>query len=264
MIALFDSGVGGLHLLETFRKRLPNHDFLYLADNARCPYGNHGLEAITKFTEQGVRFLIEQGATSIVFACNTVCAAALPYIQKKYGDSVMIFGIIEPIVDYVLSQEKLTRVGVIATRATIYSNMYEESFHKKNKDVQIVSKACPLLVPLIEEDFTDHPITKKILKYYLKPVKDHNVDTLILGCTHYFAAEKHIKRVMGKRVVVPPITDMIAETFAEQLQSTPETSKQGSLTVYCTDPTDHFAEIGERIIGAPFTPETTDLDAYEI
>lgn len=225
MIALFDSGYGGLTVLKPILELMPQYDYIYLGDNARAPYGNHSAETIGAFSEQAVEYLFSRGATLIIFACNTASSAALRDVQQKYLNGKdeknrKILGVLIPVAERAAKFSK--RVGVVGTRATINSRAYENEIAKINSEISVNSQACPLLVPLIEEGWHHKPEAISVLKKYLRPLKSKNLDTLILGCTHYPLMEKHFKRVMGKKVQILTSGQITAESLQEYLKRHPE------------------------------------------
>lgn len=246
MIGIFDSGYGGLTIMKEIVKALPQYDYLYLGDNARAPYGNHSKETVTKFSEEAVKFLFEKGCNLIIFACFTASALALRELQEKYLRNPKsqfkerkILGVIRPIAERAVHETKSGHVGVVGTRATINSRTFDVELAKEWKrygvtprqargdiSLRLTSQACPLLVPLIEEHWHMKPEAKMILKKYLRPVKSHNVDTLILGCTHYPLMMEDFKAFMGKRVKVLNSGEIVAHSLADYLTRHPEIEKQ--------------------------------------
>ncbi len=231
MIAVFDSGYGGLTVLKPIMDLLPEYDYLYLGDNARAPYGNHNKENIVKFSTQAVDYLFSRGAKLIIFACNTTSSVALRPIQQTYlkGNDEKerkILGVLIPVAEAATALSKKKRIGVVGTKATINSKAYEREIHKLDKNVTVFEQACPLLVPLIEEDFHNKPEAISILKKYLHPIKSKNIDTLILGCTHYPLMKSHFKRIMGKKVSVLSSGEITAKSLKEYLERHPEIEKK--------------------------------------
>ncbi len=251
MIALFDSGYGGLTVLKPVLKELPQYDYIYLGDNARAPYGVHSTEKITEFSEQAVKYLFEKGAKLIIFACNTASAAALAGLQKKYcKDGKKILGVLIPVAEEAARISTKSKVGVIGTKATVYSKAYQTEIQKIDPEIKVIQKACPLLVPLIEEGWHNKPEAISILKKYLRPLKTNNIDTLILGCTHYPFMIKHIKRFMGKRVKTLHSGEITAKSLKNYLARHPEIesklSKNKSRTYLTTDSPTEFMRFAEK------------------
>lgn len=231
MIALFDSGYGGLTVLKPIMELLPEYDYLYLGDSGRAPYGNHSPETIKQFCEEAVEYLFKKGAGVIIFACNTASSVGLRHVQEKYlkGKNEKhrkILGVLIPVAEEALEVSKNSRVGVIGTKATINSRAYEREIHKINPKIKVISQACPLLVPFIEEDWHHKPEAISVLKKYLRPIKSSNIDTLILGCTHYPLMMKHVKRIMGKKVKVLASGEITAKKLKDYLQKHGEIEKK--------------------------------------
>ena len=197
-IAIFDSGIGGLTVVKEVIEQLPLENIVYLGDTARVPYGSRDPETIMHFSLQMLKFLIQENPKAIVVACNTITAICLDAIQDI--SPVPVIGIIEPTINYALQKTKSGHIGVIGTRATVKSGVYEQQIHSKHFDTALTTQACPLFVPLVEEDWVDHPATKLIVKEYLQPFKNTTVDTFILGCTHYPILSGIISDVLGPNV----------------------------------------------------------------
>lgn len=262
MIALFDSGYGGLTVLKPILKALPEYDYLYLGDSARVPYGNRSPEMIKKFTEEAVEYLFKRGAKVIIIACNAVSSVALRHVQQKYLKGAAehdrkILGVVIPMAEEVVKVTKNGRVGLIGTRATVNSKVYDKEIAKlctpHARSIKLYSEATPLLVPLIEEDYHKEPEAITILKKYLRPLKSYNIDTLILGCTHYPLMLKAIERTMGKKVKVLQSGDITAKSLKNYLVRHPEIesklTKGKSLTILTTDDPAKFKTFTEKHFG---------------
>ncbi len=180
MIGIFDSGVGGLTLVKKLLKLVPDVDFNYLGDTARIPYGTRSQETVQRYSVECTDFLLEKGCNVIVVACNSATSQALPFLQKKYKD-VPILGVIVPGVEEALKVTKNRKIGVVGTTGTINSGSYERELKKLNPDIQVFNKSCPLLVPLTEEGWGEHNITRKVVLTYLRSLKEVGIDTMILG-----------------------------------------------------------------------------------
>lgn len=258
MIAIFDSGYGGLTVFKPIMEMMPEYDYLYLGDNARTPYGNNSPENIKLFTEQAIEFLFKQGAKLIIVACNTASSVALRDVQEKYlkgkkEKDRKILGVLIPVAEKAISVTKNKRVGVVGTKATISSGHYDAEIHKLDKKVQVYSKACPLLVPFIEEDWHDKPEAKSVLRKYLRSIKSCNPDVLILGCTHYPLMIKDFKRMMGKNVKVLESGPITAESLKDYLKRHPEIesklTKNKQREFLTTDDPARFKEFVEKHFG---------------
>lgn len=233
MIGIFDSGYGGLTVMKEIVKALPQYNYVYLGDNARTPYGNRSKETVTEFTDQAVQFLFERGAKLIILACFTASSMALRELQEKYLRNPKskykdrkILGVVRPVVEEAARVSKKGRIGVVGTRGTIASGSFEIELKQLRQGITVVGKACPLLVPLIEEHWHTKPEARMILKKYLHPLKSQNLDTLILGCTHYPLMIKDFKKYMGKRVNVLNSGEIVAKSLSEYLSRHSEIEKE--------------------------------------
>ncbi len=253
MIGVFDSGYGGLTILKALAEKLPQHDYLYLGDNARYPYGNRSKGTVIKFTDQAVEYLFKQGCKLIIIACFTASSLALREMQEKYlrnpespWKDRKILGVLLPVVEKAVVLSKKRRIGVAATRGTIASKSFDAELKKLSPEVTVFSQACPLLVPLVEERHHTKPEARMILKKYLRPLKSKNPDVLILGCTHYPFLFKDFKRMMGSRVKIVNPPAIVAESLAAYLQRHPEIEKQlshgGKRIFQTTDASERFTE----------------------
>jgi len=257
MIGIFDSGFGGLTVLKEFLKLLPDYDYIYLGDNARAPYGNKSDEVIYEYAKQAVDFLFKAGCEIVIIACHTASSKALRKIQQEYLPKAYpdkrVLGVVVPMVEEAVKLSRYHKLGVIGTSATISSGVYKKELEKLRSDLQIFEQACPLLVPLVEEGWTDKPETKMILKKYLRSLKVKEIDTLILGCTHYPLLLKDIARIMGKNVKIVNPAQAAAEKFIMYLNKHKDLEnklgKNGKLVFYTTDNAVKFKELGRRFLG---------------
>lgn len=199
-IGVFDSGIGGLTVAREIMRQMPNEKIIYFGDTARVPYGNKSQETVTRFSEQIVRFLNTFQVKTIVVACNTASAYALDTLEKE--SQIPIIGVVKPGAKAAVEATRNGRIGVIATAATIGSKIYSKYITELNSDVTIHGKACPLFVPLVEEGLWDDPVTNEIARRYLAELIDIDIDTLILGCTHYPLIRTALGRIMGDRVTL--------------------------------------------------------------
>ncbi len=235
MIALFDSGFGGLTVLKPIMRDFPNYDYLYLGDNARAPYGNHSEETIIEYSRQAVKYLFSRGAKLIIFACNTASAVALRKVQEEFlngkeEEERKILGVIMPVSEKISSLKNGSRVAVVATRATIKSEAYQKEVLELNPSINLYTKACPLLVPLIEENWHKTKEARQILKKYLKPLKSANVEHLVLSCTHYKFMEDDFRRIMGKKVKIYEAGEITSQSLKDYLIRHPEIESKISRT----------------------------------
>lgn len=213
MIGVFDSGIGGLTVLRWFLKELPEYDYVYIGDNARAPYGNRSAETVYEYTRQEVEYLFNSGVQLVIVACNTASSLALRKLQQEWMPQHFpdrrILGVLIPLVENALQTTKSGRIGVVGTRGTISSGAVTREFEKRKPMVrpdlarmEIFSAACPLLVPLTEEGWMKHSETKRIMRHYLRELKQKNIDTLLLACTHYPLLYNQFCTIMGKKVKV--------------------------------------------------------------
>lgn len=197
-IGVFDSGVGGLTVVREIMRQIPKERIVYFGDTARVPYGSKSKETVTRYSEQIVRFLETQQVKAIVIACNTASAYALEEIEKKV--KIPMLGVVKPGAKTAAEVTRNGKIGVIATQGTIESKIYGKYIQKLKKESQVIGKACPLFVPLVEEGLLEDPVTDEISQRYLSVLIDSGIDTLILGCTHYPLIRKTIGKVMGEQV----------------------------------------------------------------
>lgn len=199
-IGVFDSGVGGLTVVREIMRQIPNEKIVYFGDTARVPYGSKSKETVTRFSEQIVRFLRTFQVKTIVVACNTASAYALDKLESDID--IPIIGVLKPGARAAMEATGNGRIGVIATEATIGSGMYNKYIEELNPDVTIYGKACPLFCPLIEEGLWEDPVTDEIARRYLTELIDIDIDTLILGCTHYPLIRSTLGRIAGEKVTL--------------------------------------------------------------
>jgi len=255
MIGVFDSGFGGLTIFKEIEKRLSQYDYIYLGDNARTPYGNHSQKVIYEYTKQAIDYLFNQGCSLIILACNTASAEALPKIQQEYlkyyypGKNVL--GVIRPLAEEAIKITKNGNIGVIGTRSTIESASYIKELKEQDKDINVIQKACPLLVPLIEESYENEPETKSILEKYLKTLKESNIDTVILGCTHYGWLQNLIQELLGKDINVMDSGKVVAFKLEEYLKKHKEIVKEGDgKRIFLTTDSDRkFNKAAKKFLG---------------
>ncbi|MBV9492498.1 MAG: glutamate racemase [Verrucomicrobia bacterium] len=199
-IGVFDSGIGGLTVVRALRELLPEEDIFYLGDTARLPYGGKDRATIERYSLEIAGLLLAENVKMIVVACNTASALALPRLQQVLRIPVM--GVIVPGARAAIEKTRIGKIGVLATRATVASAAYERAIAAFEAGVEVISQACPLLVPLIEEAWLDDPVTREVLERYLGPLLAAGVDTLVLGCTHYPLLEPLIAEVAGPEVTL--------------------------------------------------------------
>ena len=209
MIGIFDSGVGGMTVARAVEQLLPNYPLLYLGDIARTPYGTKSARTIIDYSIDNTRFLLDNGAKLIIIACNTASSVATDRLRQEFN--IPIIEVISPAVEQALMYSRKGRIGIIGTRATIRSGVYETKILLQHPEYKVFSTACPLLVPLVEEGWIDKRETKMILRRYLHSLKDQQIDTLVLGCTHYPLLTHLIQARIGKKVTLIDSSVAVAE-----------------------------------------------------
>jgi len=265
MIGFFDSGLGGLSVFKETIKRLPKYDYIYLGDTARSPYGNKSQAEIYKFACQAVDFLFNKGCRLIILACNTASSKALRKIQRQYlpksWPNRRVLGVIIPAVEDSLSKLKNHngRVGVIATKTTVDSKVFEKEFRKKDRQIKIFTKACPLLVSLVEEGRYKLPENKVILEKYLKFLMDKKIDMLILGCTHFGYFKKQIRQIIEANILLISADISVPVRLEDYLKRHSELgirpSKKPRRFFYTTDQTQRFRLLGSRLLDKKIDPK---------
>ncbi|MCM8788009.1 MAG: glutamate racemase, partial [Candidatus Omnitrophica bacterium] len=210
-IGIFDSGVGGLTVFKEIRRLLPKEDLIYFGDTARVPYGNKSKATIIKFSTENILFLLQKQVKLVVIACNTSSSLALDYLKDIFN--IPIIGVIDAGVKKAVQLSSNKRIGIIGTRSTINSRSYETKIKKIDKNIKIYSCACPLFVPLVEEGLIYGKIVKEVIKMYLEPFKKFDIDTLILGCTHYPLLKKEIAKYLVGVNIVDSAKEIAIATF---------------------------------------------------
>jgi len=256
-IGVFDSGIGGLTVLKEIFRELPGENTVYLGDTARVPYGIRSAETVTRYSFENTGFLVARGIKLLVVACNTVSAVSLDAIKEKL--TIPVIGVIEPGSKAAVKATRNRRVRVIGTEATINSGAYSRIIKSMDKAIEVLSLPCPLFVPLAEEGLTDDEIAMMVAERYLKDLKDKEIDTLVLGCTHYPLLKDVISKVMGKKIA---LIDSAVETVREMKRTLGERGIEGrpsasdSVTAsglrrmfYVTDAAERFIKVGERFLG---------------
>lgn len=257
-IGIFDSGVGGLTVLQALRDRLPNQDFLYLGDTARLPYGSKSETTIRRYAVNAARHLVANDVKLVVVACNTASAYALDALADI--SPVPVVGVVEPGVRAAMASGA-RRVAVIGTEGTIRSGAYQRALHQLAPEIRVAATACPLFVPLAEEGWGDHPVTDQIAAHYLRPVLDQGVEAIILGCTHYPLLKPSLGRVAGPGVRLIDSAQAVTDAVVDRHRGlVAERGTTGTVTLHLTDASDRFRRITRSILGAePEHLEVVDL-----
>lgn len=246
-LGIFDSGIGGLTVLKSIREKYKNLDIYYFGDTARVPYGSKSKKTVETYTKECVDFLLDKNIDMVILACNTASSLALDSLKSYLN--IPVFGVIEPGAKEAIKTTKNNKVGVIGTKATIKAGKYEELLRKEN--LEVYSKACPLFVPLIEEGFLNSDILKKTIEFYLKDIKEKNIDSLILGCTHYPIIKNELQEFMGDINIISS-----SEALAKELNI--EDKGNSKLELYFSDLSNTTIELSKLIL------EKDDINIYEV
>jgi len=269
MIGFFDSGLGGLTILKEAAKVLPQYSYVYLADNARTPYGSRNQETIYQFTLEGVKKLFEKGAELIILACNTSSSSALRKIQQEFlprnFPSKRVLGIIIPTAEEIDKLSHSKEIGIMATEATVNSLAYPKEINKIYPDIKVYQQACPLLVPIIEAGEIGWPGLDLAIEKYLNELfqKSDKIDTIILGCTHYAIVEEKIKKHLPEGVKIVSQGSIIAEKLKNYLIRHPEIdsriSKTGKRIFLTTEDSDRIKFLAELFYDVAIKIETIKI-----
>lgn len=199
-IGVFDSGVGGLTVVKEIMRQIPGESIVYFGDTARLPYGSKSKETVTTYTRQIIRFLMGKEVKAIVIACNTASAFALETVKEEID--IPVIGVVKPGAKVAAETTRNGRIGVIGTEGTINSGIYNDFLNRTNPQVKVFGKACPLFVPLVEEGLIDDPITEEMIRRYTAGLIEQDIDTLVLGCTHYPLLRKNIQKIVGEQITL--------------------------------------------------------------
>ncbi|HEX7415640.1 MAG TPA: glutamate racemase [Smithellaceae bacterium] len=248
-LGVFDSGIGGLTVVRALMERLPFENIIYFGDTARVPYGTKSVENINNYAAQITEFLIKKDVKLLIVACNTMAAVA--YQTIKDLSSVPVLEVIDASARIAAKDTRTKSIGVIGTPATINSNAYARAIRLLEKEAKIFSQACPLFVPLVEEGWFDHPATRLIAQEYLKPVIAEQIDTLVLGCTHYPLLKPLLQDIMGPQVKLIDSAEAMADIAADLIDKQNlgnQNHRQPDYLFYVSDLPSRFQTIGERFL----------------
>lgn len=246
-IGVFDSGIGGLTVLAELLKDFPSERFIYVGDTARVPYGAKSQETVLEYSKQITDFLLKQKVKMIVAACNTASALAVPTLKKKIP--VPLLGVVEATAQAAALASPRGPIGVIATKATIASSVYSKELKKYAPQAKVLAQACPLFVPLVEEGWFDHPVTRQVVKIYLEKMMKGRPQALILGCTHYPMLKKVIADIVGGTVLVDS-PRAVAQTVLKELDRVGRaTGKHVHTQFYATDDAEGFKRSAKLFFG---------------
>ncbi len=249
-IGVFDSGLGGLTVLKALHHHFPNESFIYFGDTAHVPYGTRSEKTVQHYSREITNFLVHHNVKMVVIACNTASSVALPILEKEFD--IPIVGVVKPSVQKAMDLTKNGKIGVIGTRATINSHVYLELFQSLNANLEIFEKACPLFVPIIEEGWSNTAVAEQIAQTYLEQLNQHDIDTLVLGCTHYPIIEQTINKIFSNKIVFVESGDAIADTifqFMKTKQIVNMNSSPGKTRYFVTDYPQKFDDLGSQFLG---------------
>jgi glutamate racemase len=263
VIGVFDSGFGGLTVLNELMNVLPGADYLYFGDTARLPYGSKSAHTVAKYAISSIHFLEQHGAEALVIACNTATALALDAIRD--ATRLPVIGVVDPGAERAAQLSSAKSAAVIATEATIASHAYRKAL--VSRGLKVEEKACPLLVPLVEEGWVDHPVTEQVARIYLDGIFQNgqngggNIDVLVLGCTHYPLIRPVLRRIVPPEVRIVDSAESTAHAAAQQLSQSSASGGAGSLRCFATDSVEKFQRLGGRFLGRPLEKvELVDIE----
>lgn len=261
-IGIFDSGIGGLTVFKALKENLPQEEILYLGDTAHLPYGSKTRKTIERLSFRAINFLLSRGAKMVVIACNTVSSLSLDWLKKKFP-AVPLVNVLEPGVKKAIICTKNKKVGIIGTEATVKSKSYPRLINKISPEIRVFSRSSPLLVSLVEEGWIKNKCTYKIASFYLKPLLKREIDTLILGCTHYPLLKGLFKKIVGEKVTLVDSAQEVAKEAKRILKEKRITSRnpRGSSYFFVTDNPQRFKRVGRIFLREEINHvEEIDLD----
>ena len=261
-IGVFDSGVGGLTVVREIMRQIPNERIVYFGDTARVPYGSKSKETVTRYSRQIIRFLKTQDVKAIVIACNTASAYALDEIEQEMD--IPTIGVVKPGARVALDATRNGKIGVIGTEATINSQIYERYIKEHDTNAEVIGKACPLFVPLVEEGLLNDPVTDEIAMRYLSGLIDSGIDTLVLGCTHYPILLPKIQKYTPKHIRIVAQGEYVAESLKDYLSRHPEMNakctQNGSCLFYTTEAEEKFVESASSFLNQQIDVKRISLE----
>lgn len=259
-IGVFDSGIGGLTVVRELKRLLPAQPLIYFGDTARTPYGTKSQETIIQYAMEDTRFLLERGAGILVIACHSAASTATSILRQEFSEP--IFEVITPSIEQALALTKRKIIGLIGTRATVTSGVYEKAIHARLPHTKVYSQSCPLLVSLVEEGWLRARESRMIVKKYLRPLKNRQIDTLILGCTHYPLLKQIIQEKIGKNVKIVDPSAEIASVVYSYLKAKNQVSEKSHGRVdrfFVSDLTPTTQEVVQCFLGTRVQLEKTSL-----
>lgn len=265
-VGVFDSGLGGLTVVREIMRNLPDEQIVYFGDTARVPYGSKSKNTIIRYSRQIVRFLLTQHVKAIVVACNTASALALDTIEQELD--IPIIGVVRPGADMAVKATRNKKVGVIATESTIHSGLYTELIRQADPAIEVYGKPCPLFVPLVEEGWTDDPVTETVAGRYLDELLHKDIDTLIMGCTHYPLLRRLLRRMVGEGVTLVNPAYETALALGRLLDArgmrhewAADVENSGRHSFYASDSVEKFHRFADSIL--PYDTGATQLVQIE-
>jgi len=269
-LGVFDSGLGGLTVVHAISHLLPGESIVYFGDTARLPYGNKSKRTVTRLSLEALRFLQHFGVKAVVVACNSASALALDALEAE--SQVPVLGVVEAGSRQAAASTREGRVGVIGTRATVASRCYERALAEIRPGLTVTAAACPLFVPLVEEGWIEHAVTRHVAEEYLAPLREAHVDTLILGCTHYPLLKAVLREVMGEGVVLIDSGEAVAADLQQVLAfrglAAPSPGSPPSHRFFVSDQAEGFHRegrrfLGEKLIGSVEAVDQSDMPWYD-
>ena len=248
-VGIFDSGIGGLTVLQQVARLLPHETLVYLGDTARSPYGTKSSDVVRVYSCENTDFLLERGLKMLVVACNTASAVALEVLRERYD--IPVVGVIAPGAQAAIRRTKNGHIGVIGTEATIASGAYTQALRALDPEVEVYTRACPRVGPVVEEGWIDNEVARGAVARYLRSLKESAIDTLVLGCTHYPLLKKCIAEFLGTRVGLVDSAEETAKVVKATLLSYGLARRKGSggASFFVTDVPDRFVKVGARFLG---------------
>ena len=262
-IGVFDSGLGGLTAVRELNRVMPGENIIYFGDTGRVPYGNRSKETIIRYTKEDIEFLMKHDIKMVIAACGTASSVALPHLKDKFD--IKIMGVLEPACEAAVKTTKNGRIGVIGTSGTIKSGKYEEIIKGINSGMEVFSTPCPMFVPLVENGYADSEAARLIARDYLTSLKKENVDTLILGCTHYPLLKGVISDIMGDEVTLLSPGELTAISAKEYLRENgllSDNEKDGKNEFYVSDSVANFSQLGSTFLGSDIGSEVRKTEAF--
>jgi glutamate racemase len=259
-IGIFDSGVGGLTVAHAIKQILPGENIIYFGDTAHLPYGDKSEEAIRNYSEGITEFLLGRNAKAVLIACNSASASAFEYLKEKYGQSIILLDVIDPVVDYI-GTRNFNKIGVIGTKRTISSGTYKDKIAGKSPSTEVVSLATPLLVPMIEEGFIFDDISNAIIRSYLSKEPLSDIQALILGCTHYPIIRNQISKFFNFNVEVVDSARIVSVALRDLLAKNDLLNDKapGKDQFFVSDYTDYFEKIARMFFERDINLKRSDI-----